>query len=285
MKKLLLIASIVLLSINLHAQHDLRCLTYGSPDGTQTQYNEIGLFMDNIPVEYNGCSSTPAIIVAVIEPDCEFWNTCDFHVNQLNEFTSLSGNCDDTSSGTGTCRNRVEHYFIFELDDANQMFGLSILLNSVSSNYYILAYTWYTYHYSTVSQFKQMFQNLGATQITNLQDGNPYIFFAQKGVSSSVMELVGTAITDTLELITTVNCTFSSVDDFKQSAVRLYPNPVTSILNFNATVSDWKISDMIGREIKRGTKEKSINVADLPNGLYIIKGTMGNGIFSRVFVK
>jgi len=287
MKKALLITGILFLSVNLQAQfiHDLRCLTYGTPNGTQAQMDEIGFFMDSIPVEYNGCGTTPAIIIAVIKPDCELWNTCDFHVNQLNEFTSISGDCPDTAAGTGTCRNRVEHYFIFELDDANQMFGLSLLLNSASNNYYILAYTWYTYHYSTVSGFTSLFQNLGATQISNLPDGYPYIFFAQKGVSSSVIELVGTSPSDTLELNTTVNCTVASVDEFEQSAVRLYPNPVTSILNLDKSVSDWKISDIIGKEIKSGTTEKSIDVADLPNGIYIISGTVGNGIFSHVFVK
>ena len=116
-------------------------------------------------------------------------DNCNYNFGQWNQFTPIT-NCD---SGTGNCRNRKEYYFIFHLNDPQQIDSLTAMLASVPSGNYILAYTWFTYSYSTIPGFITAFQSLGAIQINTLPDTVPYIFFIQAGQQGSIVELSGTS--------------------------------------------------------------------------------------------
>ncbi|KFC20251.1 T9SS type A sorting domain-containing protein [Chryseobacterium sp. FH1] len=70
-----------------------------------------------------------------------------------------------------------------------------------------------------------------------------------------------------------------------KSELVLYPNPVKDILNFSEEVSSIKISDISGRTVKQApASAKSVNVATLEKGTYIITATTkaGNTITKKL---
>lgn len=66
--------------------------------------------------------------------------------------------------------------------------------------------------------------------------------------------------------------------DSSNKSISLYPNPVKSIANFFEEVSNIKITDLSGRTIKQiSTSAKSVDVATLENGTYVITATTKAG--------
>src|SRR4051812_28007842 len=122
MKNLLLLLFVISFEL-LCAQTNLRCYTLGMPMGV-SDYNLIGYYLNNNPVETNGCQIQPAVIIAVIDSTCNPWNNCNHNFGQSNIFTPITG-CSDP--GTGTCSNRAQNYFIFRFNSP-QMDSLSIML-------------------------------------------------------------------------------------------------------------------------------------------------------------
>lgn len=256
----------------------LTCKTYGSPNGTQSQYNEIGYSLDNLPVEYGGCTSAPAIIVAVIDSTCSSINTCGNDFGQNNQFTIQSGNCTDPNLlGTGNCRNRPEKYFIFQLSNATQVASLQTMLNNVPNGFYILAYTWYTFPYSNIPTFASSFQSVGATSVSSLPDTVPYIFFIRKGDALSLVEVVGVNSTDVLNFSANIACNTTSVFDIGKNDFSVFPNPVVDVLqikNLNDGQYDWKIQNINGQKVSSGrlSSGNSIVATDgLTPGVYFIQ--------------
>ncbi len=267
---------------------DLRCTTLGQPDGSQTQYNQIGYYLNNSPAEYGGCQTTPAIIIAVIDSLCTPWNTCDHNFNQFNTFVLISGSCNNSPMGDGPCRTRPENYFIFQLNNHNQLYAMDSMLNVIPNNFYVLAYTWYTYAYSSIPSFKTSLINLGASAITALADNNPYIFFMKKGDTTSVIEVVGNLPGDTITLNTTLNCVYNSIAEFNNDQFVIYPNPVLDKINFNSEINcEWEIYDLSGQKISSGQlkNESKIHLKNLPSGTYLLKITSKEGTFNKTFLK
>lgn len=180
---------------------NLSVLTKGLPDGSQTGYNEIGYKLNGNPIEYNACQITPAILVAVLDSTTLLpWNTCGNNFGQSNQFTLTSGNCSDPLgvTGTGTCRQRPENHFMFHYYNPSEMQGLNNLVNTVPDGNYILFYSWYTANYSSVDpNFFNAILGLGL-DTTNFRDNIPYIFFIQKGNTSSAASIFGISQSDTL---------------------------------------------------------------------------------------
>lgn len=66
--------------------------------------------------------------------------------------------------------------------------------------------------------------------------------------------------------------------DGKDRNVNLYPNPVKDILHFSQEVSEIKITDLSGKTVKLiNGSVKSINIATLPKGVYILTATLKSG--------
>ncbi|MNT63033.1 hypothetical protein D3C72_2008070 [compost metagenome] len=66
--------------------------------------------------------------------------------------------------------------------------------------------------------------------------------------------------------------------DVTKKEFSVYPNPVKSVLNFSEEVSNIKITDLTGRTIRQiPASAKSVNVATLEKGTYIITGTTKSG--------
>lgn len=181
----------------------LRVLTKGQPGLTQTELNEIGYSLNNVPMDYNGCQVYPAVMIAVLDSiTLNPWTTCAYSVGQANVFTLTSGSCADpiNAVGTGTCRQRAENYFIFRFNDVNQMNNLNNFLSSVPNGNYILAYSWFTTTYSTQDpSFHNAFAALNFNTAA-LRDNTPFIYFTRKGYSGSSQEVLGVNQTDTISL-------------------------------------------------------------------------------------
>ena len=270
------------------------CLTMGAP-ASQTEYNQIGYYINNSVIEDNGCTLEPAIVVAVIDSFCHPWNTCEYNFGQANDFTLTSGTCDLNPigvSGGGTCRPRPENYFIFHFNDSIQMNSLASMIDSVPNDNYILAYTWFTSIYSIVPLFKQTFQNIGATQITSLPDSVPYIFLIKKGDLSTLIESLGNSTTDTIDVSTTINCTTISTSVFENEndLISIFPNPANNNLNISVVTGSykWEIYSITGQQILSGNilnGFKNVDTSKLSSGLYILKLIDEKGSVNKIFGK
>lgn len=75
--------------------------------------------------------------------------------------------------------------------------------------------------------------------------------------------------------------------DSSNKTISLYPNPVKSVLNFTEEISNIKITDLTGRTIKQiPASSKSVDVATLENGTYIITATIKTGnMITKKFIK
>jgi hypothetical protein len=83
------------------------------------------------------------------------------------------------------------------------------------------------------------------------------------------------------------DCTGLNTEEFDTSSLKLYPNPVISILNIdnNLTNQPYKIIDNLGKVILKGNLnegDNSINVEQLSKGIYYLKVSDKN---ARKFIK
>ncbi|MBK8584191.1 MAG: T9SS type A sorting domain-containing protein [Bacteroidetes bacterium] len=189
--------------------YSLRITTIGQPNATNFQ--AVGYYFNNTPMEYNGCQVDPAVMVAVLDSiSLQPWTTCDHNYGQANTFIidPTGPPCGYlTTRGTipGCNRTRPENYFIFRYSSPTQMQGLQDLINSVPTGNYILLYSWFTGAYSSLDPlFYSTLTSLGFNT-GNLGDNTPYAYFLQQGNPLIKMEQHSGNLTDTLNLITQIN--------------------------------------------------------------------------------
>lgn len=163
----------------------LKVTTIGTPSASQSALCRIDL--DGVLVEYDGCQSTPAIYLAVIDPiTLQPWRTTcpgspGINLNQYNQ-------CN-------TCRSRSEGYFIFPNNATYRPHLENALTNLIPDGHYIVAYTMYSTNFALFSPSELgAFINLGADSIQALAANTvnaPYIFFTRKGYPNTTQEVVG----------------------------------------------------------------------------------------------
>ncbi|MFN8166815.1 MAG: hypothetical protein U0X76_11800 [Bacteroidia bacterium] len=175
----------------------LKVTTIGSPNAST--FKNVGYFLNNSPVEYDGCQVWPAIMVAVLDSiSLQPWTTCDYSVQQANVFhPQVAGTCNYgqvyDQNGVGCGHTRSENYFIFRYNDTYQMNGFQNFLNSVPNNDYIIMYSWFTTAYSSTAGNAQLFSTLASLGINTggLQDNTSFIYFLKKGDPSTIAEVHG----------------------------------------------------------------------------------------------
>ncbi|REK06626.1 MAG: hypothetical protein DWQ44_10080 [Bacteroidetes bacterium] len=180
----------------------LRVLTYGNPASIAAQ-NEMGYYLNNAVVEYNGCQASPAVFIAVLDSvSLNPWTTCNYNVGQANQFILTSGTCNQNPIGVipGCNRTRPENYFMFRFGTPAQIQSIPAFINSVPNGNYIIAYNWFTDYYSAADpSFVNTFNSLGFNMAA-LQDTAPFALFIQKGNPSSKIEMFGSGTSDTLNI-------------------------------------------------------------------------------------
>ena len=115
---------------------------------------------------------------------------------------------------------------------------------------------------------------------SNGQTAPGYVKAADCGATNFTSYNAVGAANQHLILFPTGNATTLGVENLDSSnkAISLYPNPVKSIAHFSEEVSNIKITDLTGRTVKQiPASAKSVNVATLEKGNYIITGTTKAG--------
>jgi hypothetical protein len=185
--------------------YSLRVKTIGIP-GAST-FNEVGYYFNDSPKEYNGCQTTPAVMVAVLDSiSLEPWSTCEYSIGQSNTFIRDTAGppCGENARGyiPGCNRTRPENYFIFHYGSNAEMTAFQNLINNVPNKNYILMYSWFTANYSAVDPlFYSTLASLGFNT-GNLGDNTPYAYFIQKGNLGSRQESHAGSDTATVMLTT-----------------------------------------------------------------------------------
>jgi hypothetical protein len=87
-----------------------------------------------------------------------------------------------------------------------------------------------------------------------------------------------------------VKSTTSSTQRLEQFSFKIFPNPTSDILNISAVsnINEIEIINLIGERIIQRTINSlgsQVNIANLPNGVYILKATIGNAVGSYKFNK
>ena len=177
-------------------QRSVRTTVQGNSSGSGNDLTQ--WYIDLTWQDGNGCGSTPAFHVAVIDPATfTAWGTRYNGANPDHFF----GNVNDQ----GACRSRVEYYFIFRQNDPAQLDGmLDMLQNAVPDGHYVLVYTWKYLNRNLADQSNpDLFDELiamGADSIRAVTDSVPYIFFTRKGDPIGSSEAWGTSIGDLIQL-------------------------------------------------------------------------------------
>jgi len=146
-------------------------------------------FIDFNSQEYDGCQFESAFLVGIVDPiTFEAWGT---RYNDQNP-DHFYGNANDN----GSCRNRVERYFIFRQNNQAQMDGFqNMLLNEVPDGHYYVIYTWqnaqpglWPTYFPGANDF---FNTIGASQVGDLNNPVPFIVIGKKGAPSATVISVG----------------------------------------------------------------------------------------------
>lgn len=101
-------------------------------------------------------------------------------------------------------------------------------------------------------------------------------FFGELRIEGSVVDCGADEFGTTLN-----NTTFESVNHIK-----IYPNPTSDYIYFIGLNENYEISLFSSNGTKlRETKKMFLNIQDLPNGLYFLKITEGNNIYTNKIIK
>jgi len=137
--------------------------------------------VDGEIAEYNFCSVTPQLLVAVIDPvTLEPWGTLFDNGTTILNPNNNFGN----SNNDGGCRNRVEYHFAFMQNNPAQLDAFdSMIANDVPDGHYILIYSG---RYADFSQWDAdnfaTFASLGSDSLSIVQtQDRPFILYTKKG--------------------------------------------------------------------------------------------------------
>ena len=77
-----------------------------------------------------------------------------------------------------------------------------------------------------------------------------------------------------------------SVDEFAKGSYKIYPNPVSDILNIESkeALDFIRVINVLGKEVL-SSKENSIDVSKLPSGLYFVEISAGNKSATKKIIK
>ncbi len=128
---------------------------------------------------------------------------------------------------------------------------------------------------STISENGLIITNNPALSVCNLPNFCSYL---ANPASTHPRNISGNLANCLNETAVRTACGLMSVMDIDKSNISVYPNPVKGLLNFSEEVSNVKITDVSGRTVKHiSATGKSVNVADLAKGTYIISAVTKSG--------
>ena len=175
----------------LEGSKTLTCKLFGG----QPNFYENEVMLDLDQINYGGCPGDPYIFVMVFDENTlEPWGNNYQGANPENEFGNV------ICSG----RSRVEYYFAFRQNSAEQLDALYNMLSvEIPNGKHMLVYTYTFSRFDLWSEYNPalftLFQNLGSTLIdVTAPEQVPFIFYVQKGMTETVVEEMGQTKFDTL---------------------------------------------------------------------------------------
>ena len=107
--------------------------------------------------------------------------------------------------------------------------------------------------------------------------------FEVSHASLSTCHASSTLVSDAI----TIDCSSLSNDEFNLNTVRLYPNPVTDILNIKGLneKASIEIYSSIGNRILTQDSKSKIDISNLASGMYVVKISTAKGQTTRKIIK
>lgn len=80
--------------------------------------------------------------------------------------------------------------------------------------------------------------------------------------------------------------TLAAINDVSSNSIKIYPNPVTNVLNISSkgNIQDVSIMNMSGQVVLKSTNSQ-INVSSLAKGTYLVRATVDGKVKTTKFVK
>lgn len=287
--KNLFILLFILFSSSSFAQFDtVSCDVYGYAD-SPPEWNATAWYLNNAMQDYNGCGMNPSIHVGVIDADsCESWGTYNCASSGGGCSSCVMINYDhqfgNANNGCGTCRNRVEKFFVFRLNEPNSMAYLDTMLtNPMLSGHKLLLYTFITTDFSYLNSncpnTVQILENLGFDSVSLYSGEHPFIFFTEVGNPSSAIQVYGQDSNSFISMTAIYDAcgNFTSITENEQYN-SIYPTLLQNGNFIHVNYDEIEIYDMSGKLQKyHYQKGDKFFIDGFDAGIYFLKIKRGNG--------
>lgn len=82
-------------------------------------------------------------------------------------------------------------------------------------------------------------------------------------------------------------CTLLNTEDLTDATFTIYPNPVTNTLNINThkNISNIKVYDLLGNEVKIAHNFNSVDMSNTSSGMYIIQIEIENQVYTKKVIR
>ncbi|MCC7331888.1 MAG: T9SS type A sorting domain-containing protein [Flavobacteriales bacterium] len=236
------------------------CDSYTSPSGNYT-FTTSGTYYDTIPNQW-GCDSLLTILATI-----NYASSSTDVITACNSYTWIDGN-------TYTANNNTATHILTNAAGCDSIVTLNLTINtvdvSVTQNSTILTanVTGATYQWLDCDNGYAVINGETNQSFTATQNGN------------YAVEVLQNNCTDTSSCYSVTNVSVVQLEN--DNLFRLYPNPVSSILNIetNNNIS-IKIVSILGETIvekKLLTGKNSIDVSTLATGIYFIQSENGENV-------
>jgi hypothetical protein len=235
-----------------YGQSELAVNCYNS----DTPFNSFSI--DNNVIEYALCGVQPSFYVAVIDPsNCSAWGTNYNGANPTHSFGNLN---------EGTCRQRVEYYFVFDAADSIQLAGMLNMLQQIPSGHSLIIYTPISYNYSAVNAVNSnLIQELESRWNPSIIQGNEImILYGLEGNGSSFVEEITQNIGQVSFSTTICNSSLSVNKEEIEDKIFIKHDGTTFTLNPALAINELQIMDAMGKKVSFVRTE---NIIQLPAGI------------------
>lgn len=269
MKKLITCFTSFLLTSAFYAQSELAVNCYDSG----TPFNSVSI--DNEIVEYSVCGLQQSFYVAVIDPaTCTAWGTNYNGANPTHAFGNLN---------EGSCRQRVEYYFIFDANSASQLDGMRNMLETIPAGHSIIIYTPVSYDYTVVNTSNpSLVQALESRWDPAVIQGNQImVLYGVAGDPNSFVE--ETTQNQGQISFSTAICTgsLSVMEQQVEEKLVLQQNGHSFMLNPDLQILELQVLDASGKQVSFTRTENTIQLPEGTGaGVYLFQAN-GSGKYYR----
>lgn len=238
---------------------------------SETPYNSFSI--DNNIVEYNLCGLQPSFYVAVIDPsNCTAWGTNYNGANPAHSFGNLN---------EGSCRSRVEYFFVFDAASSQQLTGMTNMLQNIPAGHSVIIYTPLSYDYTAVNSVSPaLIQELESRwDPAVIQGSDIMILYGEQGNVASYVE--ETTINAGQVSFSTTICNSLSVNtEIIESKLIVKQDGITFSLNPDLKIEDLQILDAAGKQVAFVRTENTVQLQQGTSaGIYVFQAASSGKTF------